>query len=201
MLRILSVSSDEMAIDNGISISLLSGLTLIFVGLVVGTYGFSISYPSFDFTSISAAVVFTTLGMYFFLSSTWLTLLINKIDGKLLLYRKRVVGTRTEEYDIRNIDHIEWRMQYAVAKLNDAPPRGSGVGAILRQPLLQGQQVFFAQAVIVLKSRKELLLATENGKRQFAPVFTQAAAQTLSQLASFMQVPFKNTSSDSAKTE
>ena len=180
-MKIISQTSDEMALKEGDAKSIVVGAIVLVVGIVVMFYVHFV--PS---TLLWVAIGLCAVGLAAIFISSSIAVEINKTNGQILYQTKRLIGGSAATYAVADVLRIEtrkaWRTTGGVRTGNTVSAR---------------QQVLVSQSVMLFKNGQELPLDHQNGPSGMSmgpAVMMDGSGKEVAianQVAAFLGVPFQ----------
>jgi len=182
-MKIVSLSSDEMVLQEGNVQGIAIGVLCVLAG-ALAAYFLHSTKPIALWIGLGAIAL--GAGVICFASS--ITVGATKSKDQLIYEKKRIVGAKTDRYKISDVLRIETRKQWRMEGAG-APPD--------RQAANPPQPVLVAQSVIVFKSGKELPLDHQKNSSSMqvgsAVLMSGQGSETAmaNRVAAFLGVPFQ----------
>jgi Tetraspanin family. len=192
-MKIINQSENQMSLKDGNVTSLILGAVFIIVG-VFGAFGiYSASRFSIPFWVMA---VFFLIGLIIIFTSAAILVTIDKTQNQISFLKKRLIGSKAQNYNIQNVLRVELRKSY---KMEAGTRNQNGT-------ITPPRQILQHQAVIVFKDGTEVPL--ENVKNSSgvgigAEVLLGGTGKELSisnQIANFLGVPFQEIGPGAAPT-
>jgi hypothetical protein len=192
-MKIINQSENQMSLKDSNALSLILGAVFIIIG-IFGAFG---TYAASRFSGpFWVMAVFLLIGLIMIFTSAAISVTIDKTQNKISFLKKRLIGSKTQIYDIPDVLRVELRQSY---RMEQGARNQNGIISMPRQILQH-------QSVIVLKDGTELPL--ENIKSSSSSgigsiVLLGGTGKELSmanQVANFLGVPFQEIGPGAAPT-
>ena len=144
-MKIINQSENQMSLKDSNVTSLILGAVFIIVG-VFGAFGiYSVSRFSVPFWVMAA---FFLVGLIIIFTSASILVIIDKTQNQISFLKKRLIGSKAQNYNIQNVLRIELRKSY---KMEAGTRNQNGT-------ITPPRQILQHQAVIVFKDGTEVPL-------------------------------------------
>jgi hypothetical protein len=192
-MKITNQTQSQMVLKDGNIIGLVVGVLLIIGG---GYYAYHIYSTAGISNIVWVSLAVLVIGLIILLTSSTITVSIDKTQNQIFFQKKRLLGTKSQTFNIQDVLRVELRKSYRMQ-----PGTGSANG-VTSMPT----ETLAYQSVIVLKDGSELPL--ENIKNSGSTsiggaVLMGGTGKELSmsnQVANFLGVPFQEVGPGSVPT-
>ncbi len=192
-MKIFNQDQNKMTLKDGNASGLIIGVVLIIVG-AYGAYYLRSTDGSSSAVWVAAAVLL--FGLITIFASSAIIVNIDKSQNQIAFQRKRLLGSKSQNYNIPDALRVELRKSYHMQSANR-----SSNGA-----MSMPQEVLSYQSVIIFKDGAELPLdnvKNSSGTSIGSAVLMGGAGKELSiasQVATFLNIPFQEVGPGSAPT-
>jgi len=188
-MKIINQTESDLSIKDGSVSGVIMGVVFFLIGIGVG-YSSLHSSVSSNYATLIFAAIFSIAGLASIFLSTTICIDFSKTNGQITYQKKRLIGSKTMNYNITDITRIETRKEWRIEN-NSSSSRGFS----------SSRQVPVSQSVIVFKDGTELPL---DHQRSSSSVFsgslgagsvlmsgTGTEVVLANKVATFLGVPFQ----------